>query len=184
MIPYAFDVRGFFNTEVELHAYRDAIRDVRCPRCGAYALRKHGYGRGYVSPGEYGIRWWRVYCKPERGGCGHTPKLGLASTLIRYCLPGPMLWVFIGLLMLGCSIKSAWEQCCTGLSLDTGYRFFHRIERCQPILRTWLSARAPPPECEGAHLLKTLMHLQKVFGEDDAVSNYQITLQRSFLATT
>lgn len=184
LIAYALSVKTFYDTIEELEAQRDTIRDVPCPRCGGHTLRKHGYGRGYISPGEYGIRWWRVRCRREIGGCGHTPKLGLASTLIHHCLPGAMLWAFIGLLMLGCSIKSAWEQCRTRLSLDTGYRFFYRIRRCQPVLRTRLLARAPPPECEGAHLLETLMHLQKVFGEDAAVSKYQMTFQRSFLATT
>jgi hypothetical protein len=85
----------------------------------------------------------------------------------------------------GRSIKAAWENCGIRLSLDTAYRLYGRLQLCQPVLRTQLRSRSPPPRKEkgaGSALLQMLDHLEAVFGDECAISAYQEALQRDFLA--
>jgi hypothetical protein len=180
-------MRYFFRNWKDIHLVLDHLGAMRCPACGASGvLIRHGFNRGFVTPRRYGIRSRRIRCKrsARRDGCTRSFSLRPAGSLPRRCFSAKGLWVFIQKLREGCSIKAAWEQCGIRLSLDTGYRLYHRLERCQPVLRTRLCSRAPPGEGRGAGsaLLETLDHLQRAFGDPCAVRAYQEVLQRDFLA--
>lgn len=157
-----------------------------CPRCGATGtFVRHGYIRGAVSPTEYGIRGWRIFCDPDSPhaqGCGWAPALWLSRTLLHRCFTAEQLLVFIFALIAGLSVRAAWRRSGIKLSLVTAYRLRKRLDRCQSVLRTHLSSRDPPAkgtESAGTPLLQVLTLLQKTLG---SVAAYQEELQRDFLA--
>lgn len=87
--------------------------------------------------------------------------------------------------MRGDSIKAAWEYSGIRLHLENAYRIRHRLLLVQPVLRTRLCSRAPPPtkNTAGSPLLQVFDHLQAAFGTENPISTYQEVLQRDFLAT-
>lgn len=163
----------------------EKLRFLSCPHCGKQgALGRHGFLRGFISPSRRGIRGYRVRCRPDRDGCGRTFSLRPACSILRCCFSSQQIWSFIRELFKHRSIKAAWEASGIPLSLDTGYRLYHRLVRIQPVLRTALSGRDPPPEKirAASPLLSTLFHLVAEFGKDDPVSAFQASLHRDFLA--
>ena len=178
-------MRRFFRDRGELERFFKRLPGLVCPVCGAHGtFVRHGYIRGAVSPTEYGIRGWRIFCDPKspRGkGCGWGPGLWLSSTLLRRCFTAEQLLVFILALCAGDSVRAAWRQSSIGLSLRTGYRLHKHLGLCQSILRSRLCSRSPPPEKKGASspLLQVFEHLQETLG---SVKAYQEKLQRDFLA--
>ena len=176
----------FFRNREEIELFLSHLSLLRCPSCGVVGtLIRHGFIRWFHSPEKTGIRAWRIRCKrsPRRRGCGRTPSLRLGDTLPRRCFSAQQLWAFIQALLRERSIKRAWERAGIPLSLDSGYRIHRHLCRCQSVLRTQLSARAPPPIVKaGVPLLQVLVHLQEVFGRECPVRTYQETLQRNFLA--
>lgn len=183
-------MRFFFRTWRDIRIVIANLSAMNCPKCGmAGTLILHGFLRGFLSPKRRGIRGRRVRCKKSkrRKGCGVTFSLKLAATLPRRCFRARGLWAFIQRLRDGMSVKAAWEQCGIRLSLDTGYALYKRLQLCQPVLRTQLCSRSPPPkEGSGAAspLLKVFDHLQVVFGDESTVTAFQEALQRDFLATS
>jgi hypothetical protein len=176
----------FFRTRGEIERFLSDLSLLRCPSCGAAGtLIRHGFIRWVHSPKESGIRAWRIRCKksPRRRGCGRTPSVRLGDSIPRRCFSAQQLWAFIRALLQERSIKRAWEHAGVPLSLDTGYRLYRRLSRCQSVLRTHLCARAPPPKANaGVPLFQVLTHLKEVFGRECPVGAYQETLQRNFLA--
>jgi len=107
----------------------------------------------------------------------------MGDALFRRCFNAKQLWAFIKALEHARSIKSAWERAAIPLSLDTGYRLYRRLGRCQSVLRSHLCARAPPPKVKaGVPLLQAFAHLKEAFDRGCPVSAYQEHFQRSFLA--
>lgn len=176
----------FFKTKAEIELFLSRLSLLRCPFCGAIGtLVRHGYIRWFNSPEECGIRAWRFRCKksPRRRGCGRAPSIRLGSSIPRRCFDTEQLWAFIQALLRNRSIKAAWEQAGIPLSLDTGYRLYRHLGRCQSVLRTHLCARAPPPRVKtGVPLFQVFEHLKKAFGRGCPVWAYQEAFQRSFLA--
>lgn len=172
----------------ELERFFKRLSTLVCPRCGATGtFVRHGYIRGAVSPREYGIRGWRIFCDPDspRGrGCGWGPGLWLSATLLRRCFTAESLLLFILGLCGGRSVRVAWRESGVALSLRTGYRLHKRLGLCQSILRTCLRSRSPPPKSISASspLLQVFDHLQEAFGRSRAVAAYQEALQKDFLA--
>lgn len=178
-------MRVFYRSRSDIEEFLRALHQVSCPVCGGTGtFVRYGYVWGYVTPGQWGIRRWRIHCKRARGGCTKTPSVCLASTLLRRYFTAAQLWAFIQELMCAPSIKAAWERCAFHLPVDMAYRLVRRLRLCQPILRTHLSSRAPPPEeeCAGSTLQQVFIHLRSAFSDDAAVSTYQQMLQRDFLA--
>jgi hypothetical protein len=181
-------MQRFFRDKGEVDRFFRRLPMLVCSRCGAQGtFVRHGYIRGAVSPSEYGIRGWRIFCDPDspRGkGCGWGPALWLSSTLLRRCLTAEQLLLFIMALCAGLSVRAAWRRSGIALSLRTGYRLHKRMGLCQSILRTCLRSRSPPPKSKGASspLQQVFDHLQETFGKSHAVRAYQETLQRDFLA--
>lgn len=178
----------FFESPEAIERFLLRLHGMICPFCGAReTLVRHGYIRGAISETEYGIRAWRIFCDPDSPhgkGCGRAPSIRLSNTLLRRCFTAEGLWLFI-LVWCSCqSVRGAWKQCGIPLSLRTAYRLFYRLNSCQSVLRTSLCARAPPPEKKsaGSPLLQLFTHLQEAFGNTDAVSAYQETFQKDFLA--
>jgi hypothetical protein len=69
------------------------------------------------------------------------------------------------------------------MSLDTGYRIYQHLLRCQSVLRTHLCARSPPPKAKtDVPLFQVFDHLKEEFGHDNPIKSYQEHFQRSFLA--
>ena len=107
----------------------------------------------------------------------------MGDVLPRRCFTAKQLWAFIRALQQARSIKHAWELAAIALSLDTGYRLYRHLCRCQSVLRTHLFARAPPPEVRtGVPLFQVFTHLKEAFGCGCPVSAYQEHFQRNFLA--
>ena len=184
-MPYAPRMQVFFGSRLENERFLRGLHLQSCPVCGATeSFVRHGYVWGYVTPGQWGIRRWRIHCKRARGGCGKAPSVCLAATLLRRYFTAVQLWAFIRELVRAPSVKAAWERCDFRLPLDMAYRLAKRLRICQPILRTHLCSRAPPPEgeCAGSTLQQVFMHLRSAFGDDAAASTYQQMLQRDFLA--
>lgn len=179
-------VQRYFSDKKELAWFLNERMQVVCPRCGATGtFVRHGYIRGAVSPTEYGIRGWRIFCDPDspRGrGCGWAPALWLSRTILHRCFTAEQLLVFIFALIAGLSVRAAWRRSGIGLSLVTAYRLHKRLDECQSVLRTRLSSRDPPAkntESAGTPLLQVLTLLQETLG---SVAAYQEELQRDFLA--
>jgi hypothetical protein len=178
----------FFPSKKLLLKALTSLATLQCPQCGAIGFfKRHGYIRGWLSPNQRGIRAWRIYCNPRRGGCGHAPSLRLNSVLPHRCLDADTVWVFLICLLSGGSVKAAWEAAHTGLSLDCAYRLLRAITRHLVSIRTLLWARAPPPPGEkGARteLLQTILHFKKVFGETHSIRAFQQDTQSGFLGRT
>lgn len=176
----------FFRSKAELEAFLDHLPSLRCPSCRAEGtLVRHGYIRWFRSPEENGIRAWRVRCKksPRRHGCGKATSIRLGDCIPRRCFDAKQLWAFVQALLKARSIKSAWEQAGIPMSLDTGYRLYRRLVRCQSVLRTQLCARAPPPKVKtGVPLFQVFAHLKEAFGNSNPIRAYQEHFQRSVLA--
>lgn len=172
---------------MEVEEFLGRLCCLRCPSCGVIGnLIRHGYIRWHSSPEKGGIRAWRIHCQKRRGqgGCGHAPSIRLGDCIPRRCFSAEQLWAFLRALSQARSVKAAWEQAGIPMSLDTGYRVYRRLLRCQSLLRTRLCARAPPPEATsaGTPILLTLAHLKQAFATKHPVSDYQVEFQQSFLA--
>jgi hypothetical protein len=181
-------MQRFFESEEAIERFLEKLHSLICPVCGASGrIVRHGYIWGAISETEYGIRGWRILCDPDSphgAGCGHAPAIWLTSTLLRRCFTAEGLWLFILALCSCHSVRAAWKQSGIQLSLRTGYRLFHRLNLCQSVLRTSLCSRAPPPEKTnaGSPLFQVLDHMKEAFGNNHAVSAYQETFQKDFLA--
>lgn len=181
-------MQRFFQSIEAIEPFLARLHEMICPFCGARGtLVRHGYIRGAISETEYGIRAWRIFCDPDSPhgkGCGRAPSIRLSNTLLRHCYAAETLWLLILAWCSRESVRGAWRQSGFPLSLRTAYRLFHRMKTCQSVLRTVLCARAPPPEKKsaGSPLLQVFKHLQEAFGSHEAVSAYQETFQKDFLA--
>ena len=181
-------MRFFFRNWQDIQIVFEKLAAMRCPFCNVSGtLIGHGFNRGFVAHNRRGVRSRRIRCKksPLRKGCGITFAICPADSLPRRCFSAKGLMSFIEKLRQGKSVKRSWEECGIRLSLDVGYRLYRRLLLCLPVLRTQLCSRAPPPEKKngaGSPLLQTFDHLEKVFGDKCAISAYQETLQRDFLA--
>jgi len=179
-------MRVFFGTKTEIESFLTRLPLLSCPFCGAVGtLIRHGYIRWFHTPEDNGIRAWRIRCKksPRRKGCGKTRSIRLANAMFRRGFDAKQLWAFLRALQQARSIKSAWERAALPLSLDTGYRLYRRLNRCQSVLRTHLCARAPPSKVKtGVPLFQVFTHLKEAFGRGCPVGAYQEHFQRSFLA--
>ena len=175
----------FFPDLSSLHAFLSRLHLTACPCCHHVgAMKRHGFIRGYISPCEQGVRAWRVYCNPNRGGCGHAPSVRLAGSLYRRCFPSSTLWAFLEAWAGGHSVEDAWDRAGAPLSLDCARRLLRGLQSALPSLRTILSARAPPPaESKGARnpSVQTLLHLRAVFGTEDPIRAVQQGVQVPFL---
>jgi hypothetical protein len=107
----------------------------------------------------------------------------LGDCIPRRCFDAKQLWAFVQALLKARSIKAAWEHAGIPMSLDTGYRLYRHLERCQSVLRTHLCARAPPPKAKtGVPLFQVFAHLKEAFGNKNPIQTYQEHFQRSVLA--
>jgi len=180
---YCSRMQVFYGSQRELECYLRRLPSQRCSFCGASgSLARHGYIRGWVTPQVYGIRAWRIYCRPEHGGCARAPGIRTADSLLYCIFTAEQIWAFIQALSSAHSVKAAWESCGIPLSLDTGYRIVRRLRLCLPVIRTRLSSRAPPPEKGKNALHQMSLHLHSAFRERCPVSAYQLHFQASLTA--
>lgn len=180
-------MRRLFESVEAIERFLDSLRDRICPFCGSRGtFVRHGFIWGAISPTEYGIRAWRIFCDPDspRGkGCGRAPSVRLSTTLQRRCFSALSLGKFITALRHGLSVRAAWKNSGIGLSPRTAYRLYKRLNRCQVIWRTHLHSRAPPKrKGAGSPLIEVFEHLKEAFGDTQAIRAYQEDLQRDFLA--
>lgn len=175
----------FFSSRLALETFLRSLHTLSCPVCGAEGTyKRHGYIRGFVSVLTYGVRAWRIYCNPKRGGCGRAPSLRLAESLHHRCMDAGVLAAFLAALLQGLSTKAAWEASDCRLSLDCAYSLVKKLRRCLPTLRTRLSARSPPPaptRQTATPLLQTLGHLFAAFAPAP-VQAFQLHFQSPFLS--
>lgn len=145
-------------------------------------MRRHGRIYGFVSPKQRGIRAWRVYCKPSKGGCGHAPGLRLKTRLVHSCLNTLHLWRFLKAWLDGRSVKGAWERAGSPLSLDCAYRILKRLQRAQGKLRPLLWGADPPgpQRACGSPLHELLGHLRGAYGTQDPIRRFQWVHQQPF----
>ncbi len=181
-------MQRYFESLEAIEQFLEGLREFVCPFCGSVGtMVRHGYIWGAISRTEYGIRAWRVFCDPDspRGrGCKRGPSVRLSTGVLRRCFSTVELGKFISALRRGQSVYAAWKHSGIGLSMRTAYRLYRRLGLCQSVWRTHLHSRAPPPKKEGvgSPLLQVFEHLQEAFGEPCAVTAYQESLQRDFLA--
>lgn len=174
----------FFPGLPAMEAFLRRLPGVACPKCRhAGALKRHGFIRGHVSPSEHGIRAWRVFCNPKRGGYGHAPSVRLDASLHHRCVSSAVLWAFLSAWTDKASVREAWEAAGEPLSPDCARRVLRGLHAANAALRATLSARAPPPEDQkGARnpSVQTLLHLRSVFGTEDPIRAYQAGVQEPF----
>ena len=178
----------FFQTQEEIEVFLDHLSSLICPFCGAVeVVIRHGTIRWSHSPEQCGVRAWRVRCKksPHRNGCGATWSIRVGDSLLRRAFSAQQLWAFLSELLQAGSIKQAWERARFPLSLESGYRVYRHLCRCQSVLRARLCARAPPPAGRtGVPLFQVFQHLKEAFATATCpICAYQPHFQRSFLAT-
>lgn len=182
-------MQRYFKNINAIKRFLKSINTLTCPTCGAHGtFVRHGYIKGSVSADKQGVRGWRIYCDPDSphgAGCGWAPAIWLSSTLLYRCFSTGQLCLFIAALQSGCSVYSAWKRNLAFMSLRTGYRLFHRLKKCQSVLRTQLLPRSPPPKKKSADspLLQMFRHLQEAFGVG-FVTEFQQKIQKDFLSTS
>jgi len=173
----------FFPHTDSLFSFLSCLHRTACPRCRHNgALKRHGYIRGFVSSSEHGIRAWRIYCNPKRGGCGHAPSVRLDTSLVRRCISTAVLWAFLSVWAQGGTVREAWEAAGGPLSPRCAWRILHRLRAGLTALRIHLCARGPPPAEIGARnpSVQTLLHLRAVFGAEDPIRAAQRGVQKPF----
>lgn len=146
-------------------------------------MKRHGVIKGYISPHAQGVRAYRVYCNPKRGGCGHAPSVRLSTSLYHRCISTAVLSAFLNAWVDKASVREAWETAGEPLSLDCAHRILRRLRSGLAFLRTTLSARGPPPaDLKGARTpsVQTLLHLRSVFGTEDTIRAAQMDVQEPF----
>ena len=134
-------MRIFFQTPEEIEVFLDHLSSLICPFCGAVeVVIRHGTIRWSHSPEQCGVRAWRVRCKksPHRNGCGATWSIRVGDSLLRRAFSAQQLWAFLSELLQAGSIKQAWERARFPLSLESGYRVYRHLCRCQSVLRARL----------------------------------------------
>jgi len=176
--------RRFFTDLDSIFAFLAGLRQVACPRCHHVgALKRHGTLVGFVSPSKQGIRAWRIYCNPKRGGCGHAPSVRIGNTLHHRCISTHTLWSFLHQWTKEKHVRLACERAGWPLSIDAAFRLLRGLRNALSFLRSILSARAPPDLTKiGARnpSVQTLCVLRSVFGAEDPIRAYQQGVQTPF----
>ena len=182
-------MQRYFKNIAAVERFLGSIKMLVCPACGArQTFVRHAFIRGMISPSEYGIRGWRIFCDPDSPygrGCGHAPAVWLSDRLWWRCFTADQLQLFFMDLMNGMSVYAAWRNCFSFVSLRTAYRLRDRLRLCVSVWRTHLLSRAPPPEGKNSAypvLQHVFEHLQNTFSFHYAVKAYQEDVQRHFLS--
>jgi hypothetical protein len=131
------------------------------------------------------VRGQRVFCsnRGNRGGCGRTFSLFLATVLPRHTFSASLLWQWLIQWLAGVSLKAAVEELRLPFALETVYRLRRQLRRQLERLRTLLCREQKPPSSLHADpLLQTVQHLQAVFARSACpLSDFQLHFQRPFL---
>jgi hypothetical protein len=164
------------------------LKACRCPFCGKTGtLNRHSLLKGNHPIHAEGECWrgQRVFCsnRGQRGGCGGTFPILFSHVIARHTFTAPLLWAILRSLALTgvLSVKAAWEQAGSPLSLEGFYHFLQRWRGRMPTLRTALCRLVTPPDGRHADPLKqTIEHFQAAFSpESDALSAFQMRFQAS-----
>ena len=163
-----------------------SLKQVPCPSCACFGnLIRHSilYGNDPASPAGKVKRGQRVLCsnRDQRGGCGHTFPIFLATVLPRHTIAAPPLWTFILALLDGSSIKAAAEN--LPLALESFYGLHRKMRLKIDILRTrLLGSRSPPDNTRTDPLLATFEFLSSAFaGCACPLSAFQLHFQIPFM---
>jgi hypothetical protein len=128
----------FYKSKKDIDDILENSRSLRCPVCGKVeVINRHGYRTGYINNKRV-IRCWRLYCDKRYGGCGHTPSLRPCNSLLGRSFSGKILGLFIKALVMGYSVKSAWDYCKYAGCIRTGYRTYHWLINSQTTIRNAL----------------------------------------------
>lgn len=137
-----------------------------------------------VVNGQIG-RGQRVFCsdRGQRGGCGKTFPLFLASVLPRHTFNATLLWALLRQLLGGATIKAAAETLSLPFSLEAVYGIVRRCRQRLEVVRSFLWRAHPAPVSRQTDpFLQTLEHLQHAFARHPcALAWYQRHFQRPFL---
>jgi len=136
LLWYYTGMKLFYKSKKDIDDILLISRSIRCPVCGQVGfMNRHGYRTGYINNKRV-IRCWRLYCDPRGGGCGHTPSLRLCGVLRGKSFSAKILGLFIEALVMGYSVKSAWDYCGAVGDLITGSRTFHWLNCNQCNIRS------------------------------------------------
>lgn len=126
-----------------------------------------------------------MFCsdRGQRGGCGRTFPLFLASVLPRHTFTAELLWALLLKLLGGATIKAAAEILALPFSLEAVYgiirRCRHRLEVVRSLVGREHRVRASQ---QSDPFFQTLEHLRQIFPQaTDALTVYQRHFQRPFL---
>jgi hypothetical protein len=177
----------YVNSKADLDQYRNEIKSVPCPHCGAVGyLICHGYVMGYGQTGaERMVRGGRFFCsnRYRRKGCGRTFSVLLADFMHRRIVPASTLWDFLKGVRGGLSRHAAWYKVGSPFSIQTGYRLWGEVKRQQPRIRAMLSRLKPPPETSSSEpIFQMLEHLRSIFPDTHCpITAFHLRFQCSFL---
>ncbi len=165
----------------DMHALEKVLLRAKlepCPHCGRIGtLNRHDRVSGNMPDQrcDEHVRGRRLWCsnRGRRGGCGRTTLLLFAWVLHRHTFTAPLLTSLLDKVAGGASIKAAWEDLDTLLSLESAYSIMHRFRERLDVIRSALfSTGKPPPASTTVPLIQTVKHLQHSF-PDHAVSAFQ-----------
>jgi hypothetical protein len=126
-----------------------------------------------------------VFCsnRGQRGGCGRTFSLFLASVLPRHSFTATVLWPLLVALLAPTSVRAAAQSVRLPFALESVYHLLSRLRQRLDVLRSGLCrCQKEPASAQTDPLRQTVEHLQSVFGEAPCpVSAFQIAFQQPFL---
>ena len=152
---------------------------------GTLNRHSHIFGNHPRSPKGRYRRGQRVFCcnRGQRSGCGGSFQILFSHVIPRHTFNAPLLWAVMKLLAItgSLSIKAAWENGGSPLTLDGLYHFLQRWRLRLTVLRSALCQIVVSPAGRHADPLKhTIEHFQAAFSPDkNALSGFQIRFQAS-----
>jgi hypothetical protein len=182
-------LRRFVRGLSELAEYFLALKQHRCPECGATeTLNCHSklYGKDPDSR-EGGLiqRGQRMWCcnRGQRGGCGRTFSVFVAQVLPRHTMGASALWSLLKGLVEGGSIKGTFEALRLPFALESAYHLLHRVrERLTNLRAVLCREQKPPTSSQIDPLLQTVEHLRHLFARSDCpTAEFQLHFQRPLL---
>jgi hypothetical protein len=176
----------YVSNRAELEKVCEQAKQWACPHCGALGtLNWHGLLFGSSDSGKQRdeVRGRRLFCSNRwnRGGCGHSFSVLLSSHLRRAFLRAGALWEFYLQVIVYGNVHAAFATGGFPLSLQSAYRWWQRLRTGQHRLRELLCrVHDPPTDAPVGVFAALLSHVQKAFGNHNAIERFQEHFQEAW----